>query len=424
MRMVPLGLVVTNIAIILCIAILFDNGFIPLAQHMLLVALLLISLFCFFFILSMLSYFKCVMRDAGPPPDCLTASQVELYAKEELIKYADRDVSDPVAEEPSESPRLVVNEEEDMNANQLAADQYTVRLEMKEQAADDPPQQLMGSDEDDSDREAPTADHPAVAEERRKRKVMHGLEVRSVPRVAKNILDAMNVGGEAKRRELARLFGDVELCPFCQVYMLQRTHHCRHCDRCVVFMSHHCCSAGQCIGFGNHKYYLLFLFYLMLSGFTACGASVIVLLNGWNFFVTLYESNLVFYWGFNITLSTSIVLLCYLVKHLHTIGCGESMVIQMKRERQQMMRERRRETSNGVFAAVPQEEEVPPQQSFSWANLTRVFGAERRFIRYLLPVSPSSSYDMAPMLRQELSDLVTTRLHSLADIVPDDPLPQ
>ncbi len=56
-----------------------------------------------------------------------------------------------------------------------------------------------------------------------------------------------------------------KLCRRCRSFKPQRAHHCSVCRRCIIKMDHHCPWVNNCVGIGNHKYFLLFVFYTMLS---------------------------------------------------------------------------------------------------------------------------------------------------------------
>jgi len=62
-------------------------------------------------------------------------------------------------------------------------------------------------------------------------------------------------------------------CKTCVHYKPDRTHHCRICQRCILRMDHHCPWVANCIGFNNHKPFMLFLFYAVLSAVWILGAS-------------------------------------------------------------------------------------------------------------------------------------------------------
>ena len=54
-------------------------------------------------------------------------------------------------------------------------------------------------------------------------------------------------------------------CPKCNFVKPARTHHCSICQTCVFNMDHHCPWINNCVGLENYRYFLLFIFYLLVG---------------------------------------------------------------------------------------------------------------------------------------------------------------
>ncbi|KAI8068223.1 DHHC palmitoyltransferase-domain-containing protein [Gongronella butleri] len=54
-------------------------------------------------------------------------------------------------------------------------------------------------------------------------------------------------------------------CKKCQLPKPERAHHCSVCNECVLRFDHHCPWIHNCVGHYNHRYFLLFMTYMVLS---------------------------------------------------------------------------------------------------------------------------------------------------------------
>ncbi|KAK9489427.1 DHHC palmitoyltransferase-domain-containing protein [Lipomyces doorenjongii] len=78
---------------------------------------------------------------------------------------------------------------------------------------------------------------------------------------------------------MAKENGQQRYCSKCKCWKPDRTHHCSTCGTCVLRMDHHCPWFSSCIGYDNHKYFILFLIYVVGFCLVSFFASGIVLLD-------------------------------------------------------------------------------------------------------------------------------------------------
>lgn len=79
---------------------------------------------------------------------------------------------------------------------------------------------------------------------------------------------------------------EIKFCELCNQYKPPRSHHCRKCEVCIHRMDHHCIWINNCVGFCNHKYFILFLLYVLLSAIVGV---LIILISGYLFLVNQAE---------------------------------------------------------------------------------------------------------------------------------------
>ncbi|XP_018330340.1 palmitoyltransferase ZDHHC16 isoform X2 [Agrilus planipennis] len=65
----------------------------------------------------------------------------------------------------------------------------------------------------------------------------------------------------------------VSICKKCISPKPPRTHHCSVCNRCILKMDHHCPWLNNCVGYRNHRYFFLYMVYMILGVFfiIVCG---------------------------------------------------------------------------------------------------------------------------------------------------------
>lgn len=76
-------------------------------------------------------------------------------------------------------------------------------------------------------------------------------------------------------------------CKVCNLHPPLRASHCKICGKCVLRRDHHCPWLGTCVGLENHFYFVLFLFFDLLTTF-------LYIKNTWE--VALQENNIFLNW--------------------------------------------------------------------------------------------------------------------------------
>ncbi len=56
-----------------------------------------------------------------------------------------------------------------------------------------------------------------------------------------------------------------KFCDKCDLIKPERAHHCTICNKCILKMDHHCPWVNNCVGHLNQRYFLLFIFYLLVA---------------------------------------------------------------------------------------------------------------------------------------------------------------
>lgn len=60
---------------------------------------------------------------------------------------------------------------------------------------------------------------------------------------------------------------EVKTCKKCGNKKPKRAHHCRYCHKCIELMDHHCFVLGHCIGKRNYKFFISYIFLVLIDSF-------------------------------------------------------------------------------------------------------------------------------------------------------------
>jgi len=71
--------------------------------------------------------------------------------------------------------------------------------------------------------------------------------------------------GETDILSLLRRYDPHQICPDCTIVRLPRSKHCEVCEACVSVYDHHCTWVSNCIGAKNYKYFVAFIFTVLLT---------------------------------------------------------------------------------------------------------------------------------------------------------------
>uniref|UniRef100_A0AC35UAZ2 Palmitoyltransferase n=1 Tax=Rhabditophanes sp. KR3021 TaxID=114890 RepID=A0AC35UAZ2_9BILA len=82
-----------------------------------------------------------------------------------------------------------------------------------------------------------------------------------------------------------------QYCVKCKGYKAPRAHHCSQCNRCIMKMDHHCPYINTCVGHANHKFFLMFMIYVILGCSYSCVISSVILYDA---FCVLGDRNLLY----------------------------------------------------------------------------------------------------------------------------------
>lgn len=170
-------------------------------------------------------------------------------------------------------------------------------------------------------------------------------------------------------------------CSVCHKPKPPRAHHCRACKACVLEMDHHCPFIGNCVGATNHRPFILFLLFAVISNLYVLAMSVSAIVKIWSTFTDLPEmlvskhvvvvlaSYLQALLGTSISSSVRALGLLYLVAVSLSVTIGVGLLLH-----QQV-----RQLYDGhTFIDSLQQENglirgrMPPGRG--WRNLRRVFG--------------------------------------------------
>ncbi|XP_017771905.1 PREDICTED: probable palmitoyltransferase ZDHHC16 isoform X2 [Nicrophorus vespilloides] len=61
------------------------------------------------------------------------------------------------------------------------------------------------------------------------------------------------------------IYEAVSICKKCIAPKPPRTHHCSVCNKCILKMDHHCPWLNNCVGYNNHRYFFMYMAYMVVG---------------------------------------------------------------------------------------------------------------------------------------------------------------
>ena len=107
---------------------------------------------------------------------------------------------------------------------------------------------------------------------------------------------------------------DFPQCDKCGRSKPPRAHHCLICKACILKLDHHCPWVNNCIGLRNHRYFVLFLFYISL----AMGFYVVLV------FPLRHEMQGMLFFTFTLCAVLTIVLTGFTLWHVYLVLAGKT----------------------------------------------------------------------------------------------------
>ncbi|CAD8146057.1 unnamed protein product [Paramecium octaurelia] len=192
------------------------------------------------------------------------------------------------------------------------------------------------------------------------------------------------------------------ICKKCNAWKPPRAHHCKRCNKCIFKMDHHCEWENNCIGALNQKYFVLFLFYLLLYILTVLSIHTIGICD-----YCLQSKRKILSIMMTITTTKFQILSILLFSFCFIIFVSQLLWDQITaiRDNQTVV-----ESRQGKFGR---------QQSFV-NNFKQVFG-DSEWYHWLLPTKPKLKLNYAELVYAE--ELINQGTQYLEDILYDESNP-